>query len=348
MKNIFLLYITFFILIDCNENNSPIDIPQPTGAILDPWVGGTTEPNQVWIDLDMQKMTVTPRIAWDFGFYSGKEFRVILNTSISMAAGKLETTDINAVTEAHVASMKPLVAVATFQPSNIQYVDDIKGNYLERTAIDEISANDKDNKVYLINMGNYMYTGNSTDLKISGDSRGWKKIRILRNGTNGYRIQYANISDTTFKEYIVNKDTAYNFNFLSLDNGPVSIQPTKNNWDLCFTVFVNEIKGSGTYVYSDFVITNTMDHVGAYQVLTSEINYEAFTKVNVDPSKFIYDDQRVIGANWRTTFGGAKTYTDRFYILKDHLGTLYKIRFLKLTNSENLRGYPQFEYDVLN
>ncbi|MDR2121934.1 MAG: hypothetical protein LBP34_02300 [Flavobacteriaceae bacterium] len=355
MKNklIIITGILLFTLIGCNEDNTPIDVPQPSGAVLNAPVGGPAEPNQVWVDLDLKNIKVNQRDAWDFGFYNGDEFVVVLNTSILMAAGKTEFTDIDKVTESDVTSLKSLVGVGTFQPGNMVYVDDIKGNYQERTAIEKISSNDDENKVYLVNMGHFVYTGSSTDLMSVGDSRGWKKIRVLRNGTGGYKIQYADISDTTHQEISINKGSAdYDFTFLSLTKGIADIQPPKNQWDLCFTVFVNETKmGTDytTYTYADFITINSMNNTGAYQVMIpgDTESYDSFTKDNVDYSKFIYDDQRVIGGNWRTTPGGAKVYTDRFYVLKDNLGTLYKIRFLNMTNSQGHRGYPQFEYDVL-
>lgn len=350
MKNTLIIFILSFALFSsCSEDNSPIDVPQPSGAILDLNVGGPSEPNQVWVALDVKNMKVTPRNAWDFGFYCGNEFRVIINTSLQMAAGKLDVTDIDSVSETDVASLKPIIAIGTSQTDNINYVDDVKGNYLQRTAIDAVNQNNDENKVYLINMGYDLYYGSSTSLNIKGEHRGWKKIRILRNGTNGYKIQYANLSDTTHEEFVINKKADYDFNFLSLEKGIADVQPPKTDWDLCYTVFVNEIPGHGTYSYSDFITTNMMNNVSVYMASVSEVgSYDAFERKNVDYTKFITDDQRVIGASWRTTFGGATAYTDRFYILKDHVGTLYKIRFIKLTDSNNNRGYPQFEFDVLN
>lgn len=337
------------LLIGCNTDDDPIFVPQPSGAVLAPNVGGPAEPNQVWIDLDTKTMKVNQRDSWDFGFYNGNEFMVILNGSILMAAGKTEFTDIDAVTEANVASLKLSVLVNNFDAENVKYVDDIKGNYLKRTAIDKISINDSENKVYLINMGYAVYKGNETSLHSSGDFRGWKKVRILRYKNNQYKIQYANLSDTTHKEFIINKNNNYLFNFLSLENGIEDIQPPKDNWDLCFTVFTNENVGHGTYSFADFVILNTLNKTAAYQVntTTSSLTYENFTKDQVDPSKFIYDDQRVIGSTWRSTYAGATVYTNRFYVIKDNIGTLYKIRFLKMTNNEGHRGYPEFEYKPL-
>lgn len=36
----------------------------------------------------------------------------------------------------------------------------------------------------------------------------------------------------------------------------MSVEPTKTEWDLNFTVFTNEISGYGSYGYSDYVVNN--------------------------------------------------------------------------------------------
>lgn len=348
MKKYFLpILISFILLLNCKEDDSPIVVPQP-GATLDVPVGGPTEPNQVWVDLDQNRMNVNQRDCWDFGFYGGDKFRVILNNSTLMAAGKLNSTSIDEVKESDIASMKSVVTVGNFQADNVQYVDDIMGNYLERTAIDEISEKDEENHVYLVNMGYSVFSGNTNDLTVVGKHRGWKKIRVLRNDSNSYKIQFADINDTTHHEMIVKKDKEYHFSYLSLSTGIVKVQPAKNLWDLCFTVFINENKGHGTYTFSDFVTINTMNNTGAYQANISDVgSYEDFAKEKVDYTKFVYNDHRVIGSSWRTTYGGAKVFTDRFYVLKDSKGNLFKLKFLNMTDKDGRRGYPKFEYKLL-
>ena len=83
----------------------------------------------------------------------------------------------------------------------------------------------------------------------------------------------------------------------------------------------------------------------AYQVSTSTSTYEAFSLTNVVENNFV-DDQRVIGADWRDVFTGT-AYSNRFYILKDADGNYYKIRMLAFLNDAGVRGYPQFEYQLL-
>ena len=58
------------------------------------------------------------------------------------------------------------------------------------------------------------------------------------------------------------------------------------------------------------------------------------------------ETQNIIGSNWRDVFTSTVT-VDVFYILKDVNENYYKIRFLDLVNTDGERGYPRFEYTLL-
>lgn len=361
---IFSIIIHVFLQSCISDNEDPIYVAPVEGAIVEPNVGGPAEPHQVWIDLsdtdsDGQPLqTVTTRTKWDFGFYCGDQFKVILNNSIMMAAGIIEgAEDIDAVRNKDVTSLKKKVLVANFDPENLQYVDNVQGQITGHTAIAEVSEKDAANPVYLVNMGYDLYA-NPDEIKVgsvatAGASRGWKKVQVIREG-DSYIIRYANLNDDTHKELKVEKNKSYNFTFISLDtDSVVSIQPEKKKWDLCFTVFTNEIEGASTYIYSDFVVNNILSGAAAYEVQVSSGSaleaYNKFTLQDVDESRFMYDDQRAIGSNWRNPVGtnGLELYGDRFYILKDPDGLYFKLKFNRMTSVSGLRGYPEFEYKPL-
>lgn len=375
MKKIFycLLVGAAFIAQSCiNDNEDPVSVAKIEGSIADPRVGGATQPNQVWIDLsETDPVTKGPlqklnrRTDWDLALYSGPEFKVVLNSSIMMAAAKIpNVTDFSQVTEATVSTLKNQVQVANFNPANEVYIDDVKGDFpYGYTAIEEIKANDSENGVYLVNMGKEIYTGSVPvgSVATGGDSRGWKKVQIVRSG-EGYKVKSADIDGSNYYEVTVNKNAAYNYNFISLKNkSEVSIQPERKKWDLCFTVFTNTISGAGSYIYADFVTINNVGGTGAYEVIvpagTSGVEtYNNFKTSDINPSKFIYNDQRVIGSNWRNPVGtnGLEVYGDRFYILKDPNGYYFKLRFTRLTKAntddqgvKDERGFPSFEYKPL-
>ena len=371
MKYLKLLFLILLVAVQScvSADEDPVSVSPLTGSTADPEVGGATQPNQVWVDLsDTDPVTGKPKLSntlrtdWELGFYTGNVFRVVINGAMGMAVAKIpNATNINNVKSADVSTMTGIVKIGSFTSTNLAYVDNPDGNFLNQTTgIAEIKVNDSENAVYLVNMGNAI--PNTTvapgSVSLTGDLRGWKKIQVLR-ANNGYRLKYADLDDTQYKEILITKNSEYNFNFFSLQKGqPVNIQPKKDNWDIVFTTFTNEVflgpgQSAGSYFYADFILTNTLSGVGVYQVdvptgKTLDIAYNDFKLSNIDQSKFIFNDHRALGDKWRTTTGtnGAQTYSDRFFVLKDAEGFYFKIRFNAMTKN-GVRGNPNFEFEPL-
>jgi hypothetical protein len=362
MKKAFLfLSFTLLTLASCSndDNNTPVEVPS-VGAVLHPTVGGANQPNQVYLDLSSGKSESVNRASWDFGFSSGSDFRVVINGSLKMAVKKLATSDITLVQTSDAA----VTVVGGANSSSNGYVDNPTGVLAGAgagigTAIAEVSATDADNKVYLVNLGLAVSTTtpNVGSTSLDGEARGWKKVRILRSG-NGYKIQYADLTSTTFTERTITKDAEFNFSFFRLATGStVSVEPKKAKWDLNFTAFTNYTSaGPGkevTYGFSDFIVSNLKGGTQVYQVLVADGGtYADFTKVKVIEANFTVSatDQRAIGANWRVGGGPGSLpsiKTDRFYVVKDVASNYYKVKFLAMTNDAGVRGYPTLEYAIL-
>ena len=79
VKTISLMAILSMVTIACSSDEPLPEIPASTGAVINPEVGGSTQPNQVFIDLSTEITTVVDKDNWDLGFSSGDEFRVIMN-----------------------------------------------------------------------------------------------------------------------------------------------------------------------------------------------------------------------------------------------------------------------------
>jgi hypothetical protein len=323
------------------------------GTALAAEVGGANQPNQVYIDLSSGAMTKAVRTSWDLGFYSGSDFRIVLNSTVKMSAKQLTSTNID---EVQAADETMLINQGQGSASQI---DDASGNILI-TAIAGVSATDSENKVYLINMGSNPATtapASGKEGAASGTSRGWKKIRVLKSG-NDYKLQYADIDATTHSEVTISKNAAYNFTFFSLlDKKTVSVEPQKAQWDISFTTFTNIIPGATPtpYFYPDFVLNNLKGGALTYQVLvTDAVTYDNFTLANVDAAKFTAD-QRNIGSNWRSTsvtVNGTPVSqfvlkTDRFFVVKDPAGNVYKLKFTGGASETGERGFPKFQYAIL-
>lgn len=311
-------------------------------------VGGPNEPNQVFVDLSKLEQTASSRDQWDLAFYAGDQFRVKLNSGMYMMAAELPSTNIDEITEASVEDLQPQMAFLV--EGSDAYVDDPSGDILG-TAIAEISASEENNKVYLINMGSEVgtETPETGSVAIAGEARGWKKVRILQQAGN-YVLQYADLNATTHQEVSIPKDQNFNFTFFSLTQGNiVSVEPQKSNWDLNFTVNTEVLDlpegGQSAYGFSDYVVTNNLSGVKAYQVMSSEISYQDFTSEDIITNSFELD-QRAIGANWRDVFDGL--FSDRFYVIEDTEGNQYKLKFTALVSPEGIRGNPEFKYKLLN
>lgn len=325
-----------------NFNEVPV-----SSKTITPAIGGNTFPNNVYVDLSSGATTTVERTSWELGFYSGTDYRVVLNPAINKFAVKQLAT--NNIDEVQTADAN--VTTGNYEASGAAYIDNPYGN-LSGTSIAEISATDADNKVYLVNLGQNVSATAATgsNVALTGTDRGWKKIRILRNG-NGYKLLYANIDATTHSEVTITKDAAHNFSFVNLLTGSlVNAEPVKQKWDINLGTFMNYTQYNGqdvSYYYPDFVTSNTIAGTRVYEVLTSEFTYEAFASANVVNTKFettAAADRRAIGANWRATFPSASLKTDRFYVVKDQAGNIYKLKFTALVNGSSERGNITFEY----
>lgn len=304
-------------------------------ATVDADGGGATYSNKVFIDLSANRQTPVERTEWDLGFYMDDDFRVILNSSVAMLARPLDKTDLNDVTAADTVGFAEEMVLAT--PEALPWVDDPTGD-LENTAIAEVSASDSENKVYIINRGDGI-----------GDDphRGWKKVRVIRNGS-GYTVQHADINATTFEEIQVEKDDTYLFRYVLFESGTVDVEPARDKWDIAWTFFMNSTYFGPEpvpYTFQDMIIQNRYG-VATAKVLTSTVLYENFSEADLEGLTFT-TSQTGIGSDWRVTSPPPPTvHTDRFYVVKDADGNYFKLKF-NLIVRDGVRGNPQFEYALV-
>lgn len=324
------------------------------GGVLQPAIGGPSQPFQVYVDLGGKATYPIQRDSWDLAFHSGRESVVKLNGSIYMAAGRLAFNDIDKVRESDVERLKDVVQIGTFDAANTAYIDHPSGS-LEFTAINKISDVDAENNVYLLNMGFEPGAGAvvAGAVNITGKDRGWKKIRILKRD-NSYLLQYADVNASEHKEVIISKKEAFNFQFFNLNESRlVDVEPSKKKWDLNFTVFTNTVDQNGvpkgSYGFSDFIVINRYSDVLSYKVDIPKGDkkfYKNFSKQDVSDSEFS-SNLTTIGGSWRDVANAKVLNRDVFYVIKDSKGNIYKMRMLGFMNDKGERGYPKFEYSLL-
>lgn len=258
-----------------------------------------------------------------------------------MLAKPIDKTDLTAVTSADTLGLAASFTTDAFSSANMAYIDEPVGG-LTNLAINDISATASENVVYIVNRGK----------DATGAQRSWKKIRVLRNGDN-YTIQHADINAATFQTIEVTRNADYLFNYINLDdNVAVQPEPEKGKWDIAYTAFMNQTnlgEGFVPYMFNDFIIQNRAG-VETAQVLVATVGeYANFDAADLTGITFV-QTQTNIGSTWRN--GGGPTTspslrTDRFYLVKDAEGNIYKLKFTALTQ-DGERGRPAIEYALIS
>ncbi|GGH05826.1 HmuY family protein [Pedobacter zeae] len=312
---------------------------------------GSAAGNSVFVDFSTDKQTAVARAAWDLGFYCGADFRVILNNTTSAGAKVITTANASLATvgEADTLGLTLAVSQANPLPAHFAFFDAIDGN-LSNTVIPAVSATAAENKVIILNRG----TGGGIAAK------SWIKLKVTRNASGGYSLQYGKIKETTnFTTVDIPKDGNFNFKFVSLNNGAVvNVEPEKANWDLVWTYSVYQTTfGSDLvpYNFSDLVFINKLAGVSAAAVSTSTKSYAAFAEADL-PAITFSSARNVIGSNWRltqpVTTNGVTTpigvKADTFFLIKDASGNIYKLKFNSfISNDGGTRGKPVIEYKLV-
>ncbi|CAH0148371.1 hypothetical protein SRABI27_03265 [Pedobacter sp. Bi27] len=333
----------------CKKNTEePIFVAPPSNGstlTLNGLIGaeaGSAAGNSVYVDFSTDKQTSIERDSWDLGFYSGTDFKVILNSSNGASALVINKTDLNTVT---IADFDPNALKVGQGLGNFSIVDDGReANILNKTAIAAISSTDAENKVYIINRKG----GAATVLA----NEELYKIRIIRKGATGYTLQYAKVTETTFKTLDVIKNAEANFQFASLVKGTtVTAEPAKANWDI---VWGYSMYWTSTvpYAFSDMVFINNIAGASAASVaVTDTKNYITFSESDIASITFL-TNRDVIGSKWRTSpnsqgVGGA-VESKVFYVIKDGSGNVYKLKFVSYISADGgTRGKPVIEYKLV-
>lgn len=352
IKSIFGIAISTLLFTACKKDTDPIfNNPPSTGAEiqLNGMAGseaGSVAGNSVYLDLSGAKQTAVRRAGWDLGFYCGADFRVVLNNTTVAGAKVLSKNNLGSVGAADTIGLTLNTSQFNPLPADLVYFDNIAGD-ITKTVIPAVSATDADNKVIILNRG----TGGAIS------PRPWVKFRVLRNANGGYTIQYAGITETSYKTMNVPKDGLFHFRFIHFDAGLVDAQPEKEKWDLVWSYSVFETNfgaGAVPYNFSDVIAINYLAGVTASTKIypnatTAEAAFNAFNKDSVSKASFS-SNRWAIGSSWRSTQPATGARLDRFYIIKDPTGNYYKIKCLSMGigSDGGTRGKPVFKFALIN
>ena len=304
----------------CTKKELPIPAHNP-GNMITSTVN--MEANYKWqIYYNLKTNTVVGqnlKTAWDLGFEtSANGFHIVLNTSKAMFASNTGNTNFTAVTD-------------TIGFAINKKWDEPSGN-IDSTAIGDWRTT---NNVYIIDRG-YSETGTH---------QGFRKIQFQNVDVNKYTIRFAQLNGTGDVTLQINKDSTYNFMFLSFANGQVvSAEPPKALWDLVFTQYTHVFYNPTT----TYLVTGCLlNRYNTWAIMDSIIH---FPQINFN-STFNYilsANINTIGYDWKTyTSGSYVINTKMNYIIKDSEGIYYKLHFIDFYNTSGVKGNPKWEVQQL-
>lgn len=295
--------------------------------------GGAGAVNAVFVDFSNNEQVAVARNSWTLGFYNGSGFAVVLNNFNEVTAVE-HAIALNTVLSASDSAALAGSLTLTTTAAALNLVDDWSGD-LSKTVI-------QPGKVYVVN---------------PGEGRGpLYKVMVTLKDANTYTLQYARSNESNVTTMEITKQNTHQFVYVSLpENRQVSFAPAKAKWDIVWgrAMYRTVMTGGITipFRFSDLVLINAVAGVQVAEVVSvsPEVNIMSFNsmnRANADTLKFS-NSVDAIGSKWRSG-GGPNTApmvrTDRFYVLKDPAGNIYKLQFVSLGDP---RGFPQLRYVLL-
>ena len=308
------LPIVLAISFGCEKDELPKPFSGESSANTIQVTMGSDYGNQLFFELSSASIvSQNNREIWDLGFACGTDARhIILNSSKFMALSKTAATDLNAV-----SSSTPVTWI-----------------YDDQSGEEDSSAfyNWELDKVYILDRG----------VSTLGQQIGKMKFQLTSIDEGGYTIQWASsLNSQTIQTAFVPKNEVYNFTFFSFtSNQTVSVEPPKQQWDLCFSSY--------TYVYDDgtpYLVTGVLSNRNLTRVVESEVSFDDIDFAYAETAVYTTEID-IIGYDWKFYDFDLATYViqyDKVYVLKSVEGLYYKMRFLDFYDQNGNKGAPSFE-----
>jgi len=195
--------------------------------------------------------------------------------------------------------------------------------------------------VYAINRG----------IDDAGNPLGYMQVIFdsLKNGN--FYFRFAPLLGGVPLLAVVPKDPAVNYLYFSFDEGGAirNLQPPKNNWDLLFTQYTTLLFTDLGEAYP-YLVTGVLVNRNGVEVAKDTLN--DFSTINFDMAQqMVYSSNLdAIGYDWKYYNFEAGSYTVTLgvsYVIRNHSGFYYKLRFVGFYNELGQKGYPAIEYQRL-
>jgi len=268
------------------------------------------------------------RFAYDLMFdCAPNQFHIWLNTGKFMSVKRTDKTDLDSVQLSDTLHGVWHYEFGAFNPDS-----NAIGQWWDSAAGPSLSAG----KVYLLQMG----------VDNDGNPFGYVKFKVNNFFGDSYSITYSNFVNPS-QTISIQKNDNYSYRYLSL-TGTGSfpdIEPTKANWDLCFTRYSVFFYAPYNIPYQVTGVLHNPSRVSAYMDSTTVFDSVGISTFN---ESRLLTRRDAIGYEWKRysslsqdgQYSMNRHYT---YYIKTDEGVFYKLRFFDFEKN-GIRGYPSFEY----
>ena len=328
MKQIILIFSILF-LSSCLKEEFPVPKKDLGGLQTAQIEMGNNYEYQIFYDLSSHKITAkNSKYIWDIAFENGTNGNhIVINNGKNMRVFTTQEIELENVMSKNV----PTAQLRTF---------DYPSQDMDSTGF----GNWEDGKVRIFDLG---YNANGAQL-------GWYKMKITEVTSTSYTFKFAEISAAQSQEVTIEKrdKAAYNFVYFSfVNNKQVEVAPKNNNWDIEFSQYLQLLYDDDSGEYLEYLITGALiNHFHNTKAL--KITGTDFEEIDAGfaTSAMLSSDYNAIGYEWKDYNFDTEEYDiypNISYIVKDHNGSYYKIRFIDFYNKLGEKGTPVFEYEAL-
>jgi hypothetical protein len=324
-----LAYCSLF-LTSCEKEDSPITLPPPGEMKVVSASMGLNYDDQVFVDFETGLTKTVPYRSYDLAFEASADgWRVYLNTGKLMFVANTTSNDL-------------VVADSTGK----EWKTETEHLYDDSTAFGNWQSG---NAVYVIDRGRVEHFGAAR----------WRKFQILSVNDNEYKIRFSLYNNTQVTDFTIPKNPAYSLMYFSFENGGkmVDVAPEKNMWDVVFTKYTYTYYSEPVNSpYRYYLVTGALLNkwAGNENICIRQdsiVNYIPFVEVDgIEAASYPFNQLAgAIGFGWKDfDFNlGYIIVPNRYYLLKDNTGFIYKIRFLDFYDDQGNKGTATFEYQRL-
>lgn len=327
--NCFLLFLTsILVLTSCRKGELPVPVPvinsKGAGELTTSTVDmSETYENQIYFDLSSNSNKgQSHRDDWDLRFSCNSSTPyIMMNAAKVMVTAKIESGTFESITN-------------TSSLNSNSRAEHSSGR------IDSLAV--KNGTLFVFDRG----------YNAIGFHSGYFKMEIIEHTTTHFTGRFANINGSNEQTITIPKNSNYNFVYMKWNpSGTITtptVEPVKEGWDLAFTQFTH-IFHAPDYLNYGVVgcLTNTHNTLSLKVTdgtAFEDIDYEYASDL------VLSNDRDIIGYDWKTFLYDQNKYlvhSEKVYIIKDHEGDLYKLRFIDFYNMIGEKGTPTFEFQRL-